>query len=173
MLKQLSIVICSLVVLVTLYAKDDHHPEPYVGSQEFQKMKSLVGTWEGSQMMEGKEQKTSVEYDLSSNGSALIEKIFCGAAHEMISIYHERRGKLNLTHYCALANQPNLVLTKSGDSEIEFEFGGYNDIDPDKDWHIHSLKIIFQNDNKIIQEWTSLKNGKAEDPTRIELTRVI
>ena len=136
-------------------------------------MKGLVGTWEGSQTMDGQELTAKVEYDLSSNGSALIEKLFCGAPHEMISIYHERQGKLHLTHYCALANQPNLVLTKSEGNDLEFEFGGFNDIDVTKDRHIHALKITFDGDNKMVQHWTSFNDGKVEGTTTVELTRVV
>ena len=121
MVKTLSIILYTLAITSNLFSGDDHHPEPYIGSEAFQKLKSLDGTWIGAQTMEGEVHKVSVEYDLSSNGSALIEKLFCGAPHEMISIYHERQGKLQLTHYCALANQPNLILTKSKSDEIEFE----------------------------------------------------
>lgn len=173
MIKTLSIILCTLAIISNLHSGDDHHPEPYIGSEAFQKMKSLEGIWEGSQTMEGEVHKVSVEYDLSSNGSALIEKLFCGAPHEMISIYHERQGKLHLTHYCALANQPNLVLTKSESNEIEFDFGGFNDVDATKDYHIHALKITFEGDNKMVQHWTSWKDGKVDSTTTVELTRVV
>ena len=173
MVKIISIILCTLAAISNLYSGDDHHPEPYIGSEAFQRLKSLDGTWEGTQKMEGEVHKVSVEYDLSSNGSALIEKLFCGTPHEMISIYHERDGKLQLTHYCALANQPNLVLTRSETNEIEFEFGGFNDIDITKDRHIHALKITFEGDNKMVQHWTSFKDGKVEGTTTVELTRVV
>ena len=173
MVKTLFIILYTLATISNLFSGDDHHPEPYIGSEVFQRMKSLEGKWEGSQEMDGQVHKVFVEYDLSSNGSALIEILFCGAPHEMISVYHEREGKLHLTHYCALANQPNLVLTKSESNEFEFEFGGFNDIDVAKDWHIHALKITFESDNKMVQRWTSFKDGNVEDTTTVELTRVV
>ncbi len=152
--------------------EDSHHIEPYVGTEEFERLKKLVGTWEGTTDNGDQKGPTKVEYFVSSRGSALIEKIFIGTPHEMVSVYHERGGKLVMTHYCALANQPNMLLTKKTENTLSFEFGGYNDIDPTKDWHIHALDIAFESDDAIIQNWTSHKDGKEDHAIKLTLTRV-
>ena len=46
-------------------------PPPYVGSTEFQKMKSLAGTWEGPNSM-SPDGKMKVIYEVTSNGSAVL-----------------------------------------------------------------------------------------------------
>ena len=86
---------------------------PYTGSAEFERMKQLVGAWEGTSDMGKKGEKVRVEYRLTAGGSALIETLFPGSAEEMVSVYHDRQGKLAMTHYCMLRNQPRMTLAKS------------------------------------------------------------
>ena len=55
-----------------------------------------------------------VEFRLAGNGSALVERLFPGTDHEMVSIYHLVGSDLVLTHYCAMANQPRMKLVAGG-----------------------------------------------------------
>ena len=79
---------------------------PYKGSQAFESMKSLAGNWEGSEVSGDKEKPVKVEYKVSSNGSTIVETLFPGTKYEMITVYHDNGGKLSMTHYCAIGNQP-------------------------------------------------------------------
>ena len=54
---------------------------------------------------------TAAEYRVAANGSVVVERNFPDTPKEMISVYHDRGGKLSMTHYCALANQPQMSLT--------------------------------------------------------------
>src|SRR6266404_464243 len=81
-------------------------PKPYQGSAEFERMKGLVGVWESTVDMGQGPMKVSLEYRLIAGGSAVEERIFAGSPQEMITMYHDKNGKLALTHYCMLANQP-------------------------------------------------------------------
>src|SRR5690348_4687622 len=80
-------------------------PAPKV-SKNFESLKGLVGTWEGKTKMEGKEQDTKVAYELTSNGTALAEKLGSGTPHEMLTVYANRGENVEVTHFCALGNQP-------------------------------------------------------------------
>ena len=91
--------------------KDKMELEPYIGSADFQKLKELIGTWSGTHQMGEEVSEAQVEYTVTSNGSAIIEKLFPGTPHEMISVYHDKAGKLSMTHYCSFANQPQMDLT--------------------------------------------------------------
>ena len=78
------------------------HPPPYKGSEAFEAMKTLEGAWEGTHAMGEKEEPARVEYKVSSNGSTIIETLFPGTTYEMISVYHDKGGKLSMTHYCSI-----------------------------------------------------------------------
>ena len=56
--------------------------------KEFDTLKKLVGKWEGTSVMAGKEEKVSVVYELTSGGTAIAERLMPGTAHEMVSMYY-------------------------------------------------------------------------------------
>jgi len=88
----------------------EHSNLPYSGSKEFERMKALVGGWEGTANMPKEGEKVRVEYRLSSGGSYIVETLFPGKADEMMSVYYDNKGQLTMTHYCALRNQPRMKL---------------------------------------------------------------
>lgn len=146
---------------------------PHKDSKEFERMKQLVGTWEGTSDMAKEGEKVRVEYRLTSGGSALIETLSPGKTEEMVSIYHDRKGKLAMTHYCMLRNQPLMTLKKSDPQTIELVFAGKgNVIDPAKEQHMHSVRIEFTDNDHIIQKWTTYEKGKDKGGVTLKLTRV-
>ena len=56
----------------------EHQTAPYSGSAEFERMKQLVGAWEGTSDMGMEGEKVRVEYRLTAGGSALVETLFPG-----------------------------------------------------------------------------------------------
>ncbi len=58
----------------------EHHPAPYIGSPEFERLKQLAGVWEGTSDMGKEGEKVRVEYRLTAGGSALVETLFPGSA---------------------------------------------------------------------------------------------
>ena len=70
----------------------EYQSAPYSGSKEFERMKQLVGVWEGTSDMGKEGEKVRVEYRLTAGGSALVETLFPGSAEEMVSVYHDRKG---------------------------------------------------------------------------------
>ena len=171
------LMLCLLFVLtgwtINLYAGGDMPMMPYGGSPNFLRLKTLVGTWEGlNKMHGGEEQKMTIEYSLSSNGSALVEKLFSGTPQEMISVYHEHKGKLTMTHYCMLGNQPDLDLISVKDNVMEFDLSESSDIDQAAEDHMHSLKVTFVDDNTIQQDWLDYKNGVAGEISTFKFSRV-
>jgi hypothetical protein len=144
----------------------------YSGSKEFERMKTLAGAWEGLSMMGKEEQKVRVEYRLTGGGSAIVETISPNTPHEMVTVYYDDNGKLTMTHYCALRNQPRMGIKSSGGKELAFDFTGGSNIDPKKDAHMHSLTIIFEDNDHITQKWTLFEEGKEKGVTTFSLTRV-
>lgn len=146
-------------------------PPPYVGSAEFQKMKSLAGTWEGADPM-SPDGKMKVIYEVTSNGSAVVERMGPGTPSEMVSVYHDEKGKLAMTHYCAIGNQPRLALASSTPDTIKLDFAKGNVINPKKEDHMHSVVMTFVGPDKLRQSWSGYKDGKPMEPMVVTLTRI-
>ena len=145
---------------------------PYSGSKGFERMKELTGTWEGASNMAKEGERVRVEYRLSSGGSSIVETLFPGTPHEMVSVYFDNKGQLTMTHYCVLRNQPKMKLQKADAQNLNFVFAGGANIDPQKDAYMGSLTITFVDKNHVVEKWTLFKEGKEQEKTVFELTRV-
>ena len=169
----LLVAVClSLAGLFVAHA-GEHQSAPYTGSTEFERMKQLVGTWEGKSGMGKEGEKVRVEYRLTAGGSALVETLFPGSAEEMVSVYHDQKGKLAMTHYCMLLNQPRMTLRKADAQTIELVFArNGNDINAAKEKHMHAVLITFTGNDHITQKWTLFENGKDKGGLTLNLTRV-
>jgi hypothetical protein len=161
-----------LIGLATAFA-GEHSLGPYSGSKEFERMKELAGVWEGTSNMPKEGDKVKVEYRLSSGGSSIVEILFPGAPHEMVSVYFDNKGQLTMTHYCALRNQPRMKLQKADAQNLNFMFAGGTNIDSKKDAYMRSLTITFVDKNHIIEKWTLFKEGKEQETSVFELSRVM
>jgi len=143
---------------------------PYKGSKEFERIKGLVGVWEGTSNKDG--EKVTVKYELTSGGSAILEELFPGTPHGMISVYYDEGGKLFMTHYCMLRNRPHMELKKADNNGIDFVLTTGSDINTEKDTHMHALQIVFVDKDHITQEWTMFENGKEKQVAVFKLSRV-
>src|SRR2546421_9118045 len=160
-----------LTFSVIAFASSAAQPAPpYKGSPEFERMKSLVGSWKGVHDMGQGQMDMTVEYRLVAGGSALEERVFAGAPMEMVTMYHDRQGKLALTHYCMLHNQPGMLLKSSNETSLSFDFDKTCGVDK-RSMHMHSLTITFQDADHISQDWNLYENGKAKDSHPFALKR--
>jgi hypothetical protein len=145
---------------------------PYSGSKEYERMKQLIGVWEGTSNMGKEGDRVRVEYRLTAGGSAIVETLFPGTPEEMISVYHDKKGKLSMTHYCMLQNQPSMKLVNAGVATLEFVLTKGSGINPKKDPHMHALTISFVDKDHIVENWTYFEDGKEKGVTRLNLSRV-
>lgn len=128
----------------------------------YDKMKTLVGSWQGTVNENGKPLDTHARFKLVSDGSALASWLDEDTAHEMITMFHMDGDNLMATHYCAAHNQPRMVLVSGGDpSRLVFKFKDGTNIQPDAG-HMQQVAFIFDGANHHIEEWTYLQNGKEE-----------
>jgi len=166
-------VVCSCLAGIFVAHAEDHQSAPYIGSKEFERMKQLVGPWEGTSDMGKEGEKVRVEYRLTAGGSALVETLFPGSPEEMVSVYHDRKGKLAMTHYCMLRNQPHMTLAKADPQTIELVFAGKgNNLDPARENHMHALHITCIDNDHIVQKWTLFEKGKDKGGVTLKLARV-
>ena len=130
---------------------------PYQGSAAFEKMKSLVGKWSATSPMMG---KMNTEFRVIAGGSVIEERFGEGTPMEMLSTYHDVNGKLKMTHYCALRNQPQMQLTKSTADSLTFDFVPTPGLNAAKDKHMHGATYTFIDANHFKMEGVAWDNGK-------------
>jgi len=111
----------ALLSLLVIGLSAGQADKPSKGSPEFERMKTLAGTWKGKADMGEGPMEFTVEYRLVAGGSAIEERIFAGSPKEMVTMYHDKKGKLSLTHYCMLGNRPGMLL-KSSDDKPQVRF---------------------------------------------------
>ena len=144
-------------------------PTPKV-SKNFESLKGLLGTWEGTTKMEGKDQPATVTYELTSGGTAIEEKLMPGTPHEMLTVYANQGDQVSVTHYCMLGNQPQMKLKKADSGVFEFEMEGTKGIADKNEMHMHAIKLIHDGD-KLKQEWTNYNKGKKAEMAVFEFTK--
>ncbi len=147
-------------------------PNPAANSKDFETVKSFIGTWEGRGDMGKGSETIKVTYELTSAGNAILERLFPGTPHEMMTVYYDFEGKLNMTHYCSLGNRPHMQLVNSTPGGLEFVL---SEKDPGisslKEMHMHSLRIAVDGKDNITQNWTLLDNGEKKSVEVIKLVR--
>lgn len=143
--------------------------KPKPASPEFERMKSLVGTWQGRTDMGQGPVDLTVEFRLLAGGTVLEERCFPGTPNEMITMYYDQGDRLALTHYCILGNRPGMLLKSSDAKSITFDFDKTCGINPAKESHMHALTIRFDDANTITTSCKAFMDGKElpQHPTTL------
>jgi hypothetical protein len=145
-------------------------PAPTDAAVAFDRLKALNGEWQGT--VESKQGPAAmVIYRLTANGKTLMETLFPGTDHEMVSMYHLDRNDLVVSHYCSMGNQPKMKLASASPSELVFDFAGGSNMDPEKDVHVHSGKIVFVGNDELEAEWAVYQGAKPVGANRFFLSR--
>ena len=169
----LAVVISLLAFGSFQVAADEQKQKPYVGSEAFERMKQLAGSWEGIMDMGKGPEKVTTTYKLTSNGSAIVETVFEGAPHEMVTVYHDdSQHRMNLTHFCMLGNQPKMKLTAMEGNTLTFDLSQDADIDATHDTHMHAAAITFNGKDKIAQQWTKFEAGQKKQVVEVAYSRI-
>ena len=102
----------------------------------FERLHSLVGTWEGS-LPNGSEH--SVTYRLTARDSALVET-WAMPASEAVTVYSMDADELVATHFCPHRNAPRLRWRRSShDDKLVFEFRDGTNLQAADQWHQHAF----------------------------------
>lgn len=161
------LIVCALLVSASLAFAEDENPNP-----AFEQMKSMVGEWASSIAVNGQKKEAAFTYRLTAGGSALIESLFAGTDHEMVSVYTVDRGVLVLTHYCMMGNQPHMKMDAQADPKVlSFTFDGGGNMASDRDEHMHAAKYTWTDADHVTAVWSHWEDGKAAGDVTIELTR--
>jgi hypothetical protein len=109
-----------LCVMCSVAAADSQTPDSS-GARMLDRMRGLVGAWEGTLEWSGARTgsgKLRVNYHLTGGGSALVEDLLMTESDvpTMTTVYHLDGADLRMTHYCAAMNQPRLKGTLIDDT---------------------------------------------------------
>jgi len=129
----------------------------------FDKLKALAGDWidvDGALGMKG---KVAVTYRVTGGGSSVIETLFAGLPHEMVTVYHKDGRHVVLTHYCAAGNQPRMRASTTDGRMLAFDFDGGANLDPSTDSHMHAGRIEFVDADHVRATWIGWDKGKPSE----------
>jgi hypothetical protein len=120
------------------------------------KMKSLVGTWEGKT---ANGSLVTASYQLAAGGTALMQE---SSVDHMITMFYVAGESLALTHYCGVGNQPSMEATISPDGKtFDFKFVGGTNIPAPETGHMHRAVFKLVDSDHYTEDWTWMKDGKS------------
>jgi hypothetical protein len=105
--------------------------------------------------------KMNTEFRLIAGDSVIQETFAGGTPMEMLSTYHDVNGKLTMTHYCMLRNQPRMKLVKSTPDSLTFDLAPTPGLNVAKDKHMHGVTYTFIDADHFKLEGVSWDNGKS------------
>jgi hypothetical protein len=166
--------VCAVLLLAGIVGLNAAEPlKAHKSSPEFERLKSLVGTWTGKTEMPGQGLiEMTIQYRLLAGGSVLEERCFQGTPGEMVTMYYDQGDRLAMTHYCSLGNRPAMTLAASDSNSIKFDFDSTCGIDPTKESHMHALTINFDDADTITTTCKAIIDGKETEPHRATFKRV-
>ena len=137
--------------------------------KSFDKLKTLVGTWEGKG---AQGQTVRVTFRLTGNDSTLMSEI--GAPENMVTMFHMDGDRLLMTHYCGAGNQPRMKALSSPDGKsIPFEFLDVTGLTKSQPGHMKGLVVTLAYADHHSEAWTfQNQDGQSEMHEMFELQRV-
>jgi hypothetical protein len=146
--------------------------QPAAAAAPFDRLRGLAGEWvaaEDGEMF--KKGDVVARYAVTASGSAVVETVFPGSPHEMVTVYHADGPDLVLTHYCMEGNQPRMRAKNPTTARLEFAFDGGTGINPKKDRHMNSATIEFVGPDELKSVWTDIEAGKLVFVARSHMVR--
>ena len=115
-----------------------------------------------------------MSYELVSGGTALLERESSESMPSMITVYYVDGGRLLLTHYCMVGNQPRMQAKASSPDggEIDFQFLDATNLSSPGAGHMHNAKIRIVDNDHLSSEWQFYDNGKPKMTENAQYTRV-
>lgn len=156
------VVLCTTLVLVAQpQPAEPEKPDQSKVLPALDRIKALEGEWV---FADGDNKgKLAVEYQLTSGGHAVMERLFPGTGHEMITMYHLDGDKIMMTHYCAAGNNPRMHAQPEDpiDDKLVFVCSGWSNMSSEEEGHMHALTITFIDDDHFKEEWTWQEKDKS------------
>lgn len=166
MQKRIAAVFVGIILVAAGAWAQDMQARPVPQSPEWDKLKTLVGQWEGT--MGADKTPTILEVRLTGDGSAVMHVMGRNTPYEMVTMFHPDGKRLIATHYCAAHNQPRMALVPSkAPNQVSFDFIDGTNIGPGEG-HMRRLTITFVDADHHEEAWTF---GTAEKQMPAEVFR--
>ena len=174
-----TVVLCALIANLAIADEkpiSDLVASRYSKSDYFDYMAEVMtGRWEGKYTNGTFDQPTTwepvtVEYRLTSNGTAIVENYFSdvpdfeeSTSANMTTVYHKDRSELRLTHYCGAANHPSMTARYLDPDSglVNFEFTHITNLDSSDDYHSRQLNLDIVSSDHIRIEYHGIQSGKV------------
>jgi len=128
-------------------------------SPEWQKLVTLVGSWEGTMTEGGQTMPATATVRMTGDGSAIMHVLGPDSPYEMVTMIHPDGQRLIATHYCAAHNQPRMAMVPSkAANQIAFDFIDGTNIGPGEQ-HMKSVVFTFIDADHHTETWTSSGGG--------------
>jgi hypothetical protein len=153
-------------------AAGEHDHAAAAGPAALDRFRALAGEWvaaEDGEMV--KKGDLVARYQVTAGGSAVVETVFPGTPHEMVTVYHAEGGDVVLTHYCLEGNQPRMRARGGAGERVEFAFDGGANVDPATSRHMNSATFRFLGPDEIESEWTEIERGQPVFTVKTRLLR--
>ncbi|MGE5362044.1 MAG: hypothetical protein ACM3NQ_23760 [Bacteroidales bacterium] len=148
-------------IAMAAYAQGEAKMSAVPQTPEWQKLKTLVGQWEGFMEQDGKQLPTTVEVRMTGDESAIMHVMSKDTPYEMVTMIHPDGKRLLATHYCGAHNQPRMALVASkAPNEVKFDFVDGTNIAPG-DLHMKSVVFVFTDGDHHEERWTDSQGAKA------------
>ncbi len=146
---------------------------PLTAAQALDRLKALAGTWEGDAEDGSGGGKATVVYRVIARGSVVMETLFAGSDHEMVSLYSVAGNELQMVHYCSIGNQPHFRLDRAASTfdRMQFVLDGGTGFDPKTDAHIHGGRITLKGADAMEAAWDYYQGGKSQGQKVLVLAR--
>jgi hypothetical protein len=174
----ISLALISIAAMRFNVSADEKHAvkKDAAKNASFEKIKSLSGTWEVTpkpgESLEGNAHSGTVNYKVTAGGSAVMETVFPGTDHEMVTLFFMEGDELALTHYCVLQNRPHMHAQPSSKSDrIVFKCEDEENAGIEAEDHMHQATFTFVDADHLKTEWVLYKDGKADSSHSFNLTR--
>jgi hypothetical protein len=149
-------------------------------AKEFELLKQLQGDWVGETTIDGKVTEIESRWRVTAAGTAVMETLFAGTQHEMVTVFHRDGDSVLATHYCSAGNQPRIRSVGGGmlnahpslhmERYIEFDYVDSANLKSPDDAHIGALLLAIYSD-KLIERWSAYAKGKVDHEAEFVLTR--
>jgi hypothetical protein len=173
MQRSLLAILAGVTLSATLVFSQDHETtgSKVTSTPQWERLKSLVGEWEGYSLQDGKKFPVRVTVRMTGDGSALMHWMGAGTPHEMVTMFHPDKEELLATHYCSAHNQPRFrAVPAKSPSQVAFEFMDGTNIRPG-DGYMKQLVIDFVDADHHNEVWGFEMNGQVQSDT-FYMTRV-
>ena len=147
-------------------------PPPQPGEEAraaFEALKGLEGTWLLADEAGAATDQVGSIYHVTAGGSALVETMFPGAEHEMVTVYYVERDVLKMTHYCMLGNRPVLTSASPTVHEMSFECSGAECCAPER--HMHAAVITIVDESHVTTTWSGSDDNHGDPHVVFQLIR--